>query len=47
MKYRVYEYPIKTKDLEYTGSYTVKADCPNEKPLAKKLKAKMVEEFEA
>jgi len=47
IKLRVYEYTIKNKQIgNYTGSYTIKAGCPNEEKLAKEYKATMVDEFE-
>lgn len=46
MRMRVYEYPIKSKELSYKGSYTIKVGCENEQKLKKQLKAKLVQEFE-
>ena len=43
-KLNVYEYLIKDKKAgDYTGSYTVKAGCPNEEILKTKHHAKLVD----
>lgn len=46
VKLNVYEYIIKDKKVgNYIGSYTVKAGCPNESILKKKLHSKLVDSF--
>lgn len=47
MVLRVYEYQIQDKKVgTYTGSYTIPVNSKNEKELAKKYKAKCIDEFE-
>ena len=46
MKMNVYEYEIKNGRDRYVGSYTVVANCKNEKKLQQQLKSKLVDSFD-
>lgn len=46
MKLNVYEYIIKDNGKKYTGSYTVKAGCRNERKLQIMFNSKLVDSFD-